>query len=215
REAHGRAGQEVRRGGRHDDQIGMLGEADVRERPVSLPQGGQDRAPGERLEGDCPDQLGRGGRKDHVHRRAVLGEPPGERAALVTRDPARHAEDDVPAGERHQPSWRRRRTSLYVSRPRTSSSNARVVSFASKSTDRSRGNSFTKRANLAATSTPRYLFWVWVATSLGVTIRITCSFALSTATVPLRARAPARSSSEYSPCHRPRAAPHPAAEPAR
>src|SRR3989441_2286701 len=43
----------------------------------------------------------------------------------------------------------------------TNSSIARVVSFSSKSTERSRGNSFTKRANLAATSTPRYLFWVW------------------------------------------------------
>src|SRR3989449_3275296 len=30
----------------------------------------------------------------------------------------------------------------------------------------------SKRANFAATSTPRYLFWVCVATSLGVTIRI-------------------------------------------
>src|SRR5207249_4733792 len=132
--------------------------------------------PGERLEGDGPHELGRGRRQHHVHRRPTLGEPPGERAALVARDPARHAEEDVPAGERHQPSWRRRRTSLYVSRPRTISSSARVVSFSSKSTERSRGNSFTKRANLAATSTPRYLFWVCVATSLGVTIRITCSF---------------------------------------
>src|SRR2546422_7971440 len=41
------------------------------------------------------------------------------------------------SGEGHQPSWRRRRTSLYVSRPRTNSSIARVVSFSSKSTERS------------------------------------------------------------------------------
>src|SRR6059036_247211 len=202
----------MRGGGSEDHEIGPLREADVRERTVPLPQGGQDRAPRERLEGDRSHELGGGRRQHDVHHRPVLGEPPGERAALVARDPARHAEDDVSAGERHQTSCRRRRTSRYLSRARTSSSRARVVSFCSRSTDRSRGNSFTKRANLAATSTPKYLFWVCVATSLGVTIRITCSFALSTATVPLRARAPARSSSEYSPCHRPRAAPHPAAE---
>src|SRR2546430_8226503 len=114
-----------------------------------------------------------GGRGEHhVHGRSVLGEPPGQRAALVAGDPARHAQDDVPAGERHQISWRRRRTSRNVRRARTSSSRARVVSFCSKSTERSRGKSFTKRANFAATSTPRYLFPVSVATSAGVMIRI-------------------------------------------
>src|SRR5206468_12592465 len=175
-EARRRAGQQVRGGGRDDHEVRLAREPDVRQRPVPLPQGGEHRAARERLERDWPHELGGRVGEHHVHRRSRLGQPTGERAALVARDPARHAEDDVPAGERHQPSWRRRRTSLYVSRPRTISSSARVVSFSSKSTERSRGNSFTKRANLAATSTPRYLFWVCVATSLGVTIRITCSF---------------------------------------
>jgi len=112
RHAHRGTGEQVRRGGRHDHQIGLLGQADVRERPIPLPEGGQDRAPGERFEGDRPDELGGGGREDDVHRRPALGQSSGEHAALVARDPARHAEDDVPAGQRHQPSWRRRRTSL-------------------------------------------------------------------------------------------------------
>src|SRR5712664_1792276 len=62
----------------------------VRARPIRLPQGGEDRAPGERLERDRPHEL-RGGCGEHdVHHRAVLGEPPGEGAALVAGDPARH-----------------------------------------------------------------------------------------------------------------------------
>src|SRR5205814_8626645 len=118
-------------------------------------------------------------RQDHVHRGARFGEPARQCTTLIAGDPARHAQHDATggAGERHQAScWRRRRTRRYLRPPRTSSSNARVVSFSSQSTERSRGKSFTKRANLAATSTPRYLFWVCPATSEGVTIRMCFTF---------------------------------------
>src|SRR5207245_10523984 len=125
-------------------------------------------------------------------RGAGVGQPAGQRAALVAGDSARHAEDDVTAGQRHQASCFRR-TSLYRRLPCTSSSRARVVSFCSKSTERSRGNSLTNRANLAATSTPRYLFCVCSATSLGVMIRITAPLAaLSVGCDSLPLSAPAR-----------------------
>src|SRR5206468_2921058 len=117
------------------------------------------------------------GREDDIHRRACLGQPARQRTTLVAGDSARHAKHNVTAGNRHQAScWRRRRTKRYLRPPRTSSSNARVVSFSSQSTDRSRGKSFTKRANLAATRTPRYLFCVCPATSAGVMIRIASPF---------------------------------------
>src|SRR5207237_5066176 len=127
---------------------------------------------GEGFEGHRPHELrGRGG-EDHVDAGSRLGQPARQRTTFVAGDSARHAEHDVTAGQRHQVSCepRRRRTRRYLRPPRTSSSNARVVSFSSQSTDRSRGKSFTKRANLAATRTPRYLFCVCPATSAGVMI---------------------------------------------
>src|SRR6185437_16249078 len=137
----------------------------------------EDRPSGECFERHWPHELRGRGREDHVDGDAGLGQPPGKRTALVAGDSARHAEHDVTAGGRHQVSCeRRRRTRRYFRPPRTSSSNARVVSFSSQSTDRSRGKSFTKRANLAATRTPRYLFCVCPATSAGVTMRIAQPF---------------------------------------
>src|SRR4051812_21858403 len=49
----------------------------------------------------------------------------------------------------------RRGTMRYSIEPSVSSSRARVVSFFSPGAERSRGNSFRTRANLAATRTPR------------------------------------------------------------
>src|SRR2546422_920296 len=57
-EPHRGASQHVRGGRRHDHEVRLSREPDVRERPVPLPQGGEDRAPGERLERDRPDELG-------------------------------------------------------------------------------------------------------------------------------------------------------------
>ena len=113
------------------------------ERPAALPEGSEDRAPGERFERHGPHELGSRCGQHDIDRRARFGEPPCQRAAFVAGDPARHAEHDVTAGERHHASERRRRTSRYLRLPRTSSSKARVVSFSSQSTDRSRGKSFT------------------------------------------------------------------------
>src|SRR5437867_2000963 len=146
-------------------------------RTTALPERRQHWPPRERFERQRAHEFGGGCGEHHVHRGARLRQAARQKTALVTGDPARHAEHDVTAGEGHQPScWRRRRTRRYLRPPRTSSSNARVVSFSSQSTDRSRGKSLTKRANLAATRTPRYLFWVCPATSAGVTIRIAQPF---------------------------------------
>src|SRR5882762_3850795 len=154
----------------------MFGEIDVRERVAAFPQRRQHRPPGERLERHGTHELRGRGREDHVHRRASFCESSCQCAALVAGYTARYPKHDVT----HQVSCeRRRRTRRYLRPPRTSSSNARVVSFSSQSTERSRGKSFTKRANLAATRTPRYLFWVCPATSAGVTIRIVQPFCCS------------------------------------
>src|SRR5919197_56147 len=61
--------------------------------------------------------------------------------------------------------------------PVANSSIERVVSFFSRVDERSRGNSFSTRACLAATSTPRYLFAALSlpTTSLGVKTRIEIS----------------------------------------
>jgi len=78
-------------------------------------------------------------------------------AALVTRDPP-NAEDDVPAGERHQPSAppphqlvRQPAAHHLVQRPRRE--------LLSKSTS-GRAGTRSRTGELAATRTPRYLFWV-------------------------------------------------------
>src|SRR6185437_2136412 len=176
RESLRRASEQLRRRGSHDDEIGMLGEIDVGEGAPRFPQAGDHLAAGEGLERERPHEFRGRLRHHHVHRRAVFGQTPGEDAALVTGDTARHAEYDVAAGEAHQLSDRRRRTILNFRCPCTSSCKARVVSFSSNSTERSRGNSFTNRANFAATSTPKYLFWVWFATSIGVMIRIAAPY---------------------------------------
>src|SRR5688572_12476906 len=120
----------------------MLPEPDVRKRPAPLPEGGQDGAPCERLERQRPHELLRARGEDDIHRGTSLGKPPGEDAALIARDPARHAENDVPAGPHAQASERRRRTSLNSSSSCTSASSALVVSFSSCCTIRSRGSSF-------------------------------------------------------------------------
>jgi len=106
------AGDEMGGGRRHDDEIGLLRQPHVRERPAWLPEGGQHRAPGERLERDGPDELGGAPGEHDVHPGPRLNQTPGEKAALVAGDPARHAENDAAAGPHHQASERRRRTSL-------------------------------------------------------------------------------------------------------
>ena len=83
---------------------------DVIQSATRLPEGLEDAATGEGLEGDGPDELGGGGRQHHIHRRSRLGQPPGDGAGFVAGDSARHAENDAPAGEGHV-SCRRRRTS--------------------------------------------------------------------------------------------------------
>src|SRR5438552_13637350 len=45
--SHRGAGQHVGGGRRDDHEVRLSREPDVRERPVTLPQGGEDRAPGE------------------------------------------------------------------------------------------------------------------------------------------------------------------------
>ena len=103
------SGQEVCGRWSDDDQIWITGQVDVRKRPAALPQGCRDRAFGECFECEGANELGGRGSQHHVHRRACLGQPPGECADLVGCNPARHAEDDAPAREVHV-SWRRRRT---------------------------------------------------------------------------------------------------------
>ena len=57
-------GDQVRRSRRHEHEIGLLSQPDMRERPARLPQRAQDGAPGERLEGERPDELGGARRED-------------------------------------------------------------------------------------------------------------------------------------------------------
>ena len=97
------AGDEMRGGRRHDDEMGVLRQADVRERPSRLPEGGQDRAPGQRLECGGADELGGAAGEDDVHPGSGLGQAAGEQAALIAGDPARHAENDVPAAPHLRP----------------------------------------------------------------------------------------------------------------
>jgi hypothetical protein len=104
--------QQMGRGGRHDHEVGPLAQADVRKRPARLPDRAQHGAPGERLEGERPHEFRRALRQHDIHLRARLGEPAGQQAALIARDPARHADDDAPAGPHAHASERRRRTSL-------------------------------------------------------------------------------------------------------
>src|SRR4051812_20821228 len=62
--------------------------------------------------------------------------------------------------------------------PFASSSSDLVVSFFSRDDERSRGNSFSTRAYLAATSTPRYLLAAWFAISTGVKTRMMSALGL-------------------------------------
>ncbi len=106
------ARDQLRRGGSHDHHVGLLAPAHVVERRVAIPQRHQHRPAGQCLEGHRPHEFrGRTG-QHHIDPRAGFGEVPGEIAALVAGDPARHAEDDVPAGPHRHASERRRRTSL-------------------------------------------------------------------------------------------------------
>ena len=95
RHSHRGAGEHVRGRGRDDDEIRVFREMDVGERSAPLPERSQDGTAGEGFEGQRAHELGGGRRQDDIHRCAGFGEPARQRTALVTGDPARHAEHDV------------------------------------------------------------------------------------------------------------------------
>ena len=100
-------------GGRSDDdQVGFLSQLEMREGRAAFPNGGVDRAPREGFKGEGPHELRGGVREHRIHQRATLDEAAREDTALITCDPARHAEDDASAGPGGHASERRRRTSL-------------------------------------------------------------------------------------------------------
>jgi len=106
------SGNEVSGGRRHNDQVGGLAQLDMRERPAPLPEGAQNRAPGERLESDRTDKLPCPFGQYYLDLGTGFDQAPGKDAALIAGDTAGHAEYDASAGPHGHASERRRRRSL-------------------------------------------------------------------------------------------------------
>ena len=112
RDTPGHPSDQVGGGWSDHDQIGFPSQLDMRERRAAFPNGGVDRASREGFKGEGPHELRGGVREHRIHQRATLDEAAREDTALITCDPARHAEDDASAGPGGHASERRRRTSL-------------------------------------------------------------------------------------------------------
>ena len=94
-------GEEVRRGGRHDDKVGVAGEADMTDvglrlaveeigvRPLARKRGGGERR----------DETLRAGGENGAHGRAALAQAADEVERFVGRDAAADDEEDALGGE--------------------------------------------------------------------------------------------------------------------
>ena len=81
----------------HDDQIGVLAQGEMVERPATLPQGGANGASGDGFERRATDEFSRTTGQDDVHEGTAGRELASHQHALVGRDPPGHAEDDMAA----------------------------------------------------------------------------------------------------------------------
>jgi len=100
-EPQGGPGQQVRRGGGEEHQIGLFGQLDVRERLAAGPERGVDGSPAERLERHGAHEF-RGAPCHHdIDLEPRVTQPADEDAALVAGDSARDAENHSTPGEAH------------------------------------------------------------------------------------------------------------------
>ena len=88
------AGEQVRGGGRDDDEVGFLPDPDVRHLVDVIPDAGVDGVTGERLEGRGADEPQRGLGGNDADEVAGLGELADHRARLVGGDAPGDADDD-------------------------------------------------------------------------------------------------------------------------
>ena len=91
--------EDVRGGGRDDEEVRSVGEADVQDVRLLAPEIRGGGPPREGLERERRDEAGRGGRQDRVHARAGLRQQARELGGLVRGDGAADAEEDSLAAE--------------------------------------------------------------------------------------------------------------------